>query len=350
MATGKHIRQGSDGQDRSSLRSLPQIDVDETTASKTRASARAQRPTARTDTRPTSATARVESRVPLTESRFERSKERKGPAGTSRSGRAPRKGRRANTLSNIFLALGIALLAAAGFLWVRGQWNYHKQDEVNEELSAYAVISDDGVTPPEVDWPQLIELNDEAVGWIQIPGTVINYPVYQAADNDYYLNTTVDGVYGVGGQIFMDYVNQSPGMLDAQTIIYGHHLKNGAMFKQIADMESQGFFDSIHTIWYVTRDATYKLQPLFLYYTNPDDTNVRVFNFESDEELRAYLLDILHNKGVTMNPDAETIIGSTTRVLTLSTCNYIDGQGRSILVCVEQSTVEAALGTTQAAG
>ena len=165
--------------------------------------------------------------------------------------------------------------------------------------------------------------------------------------NDYYLNTTVDGVYGVGGQIFMDYVNQAPGMIDAQTIIYGHHLKNGAMFKQIADMENQGFFDSIHTIWYVTRDATYKLQPLFLYYTNPDDTNVRVFSFESDEAFRAYLLDILHNKGVTMNPDAETIIGSTTRVLTLSTCNYIEGQGRSILVCVEQSTVEAALGTTE---
>lgn len=347
MATGRHSRQEPGGQDRSSLRSLPQIDADETVVSGTRSSARtrqssttagpARKPTARADAR----AVRMESRVPQVESRFERSRGGASGAGT------PRKRRRANTLSNIFLAVGIALLAAAGFLWVRGQWNYHKQDEVNEELSAYAVISDDGVTPPEVDWPQLIELNDEAVGWIQIPGTVINYPVYQAADNDYYLNTTVDGVYGVGGQIFMDYVNQAPGMLDAQTIIYGHHLKNGAMFKQIADMESQGFFDSIHTIWYVTRDATYKLQPLFLYYTNPDDTNVRVFNFESDEELRAYLLDILHNKGVTMNPDAETIIGSTTRVLTLSTCNYIEGQGRSILVCVEQSTVEAALGTTE---
>lgn len=326
MTSGKHMRQDvPSNQDargqRPSLGSLPGFDEGEATAVRREPAAKAA---------PRQAAPRQAAPRPADQ-------------GPSRSGRARS---RANALSNILLGMGIALLLVAGFMWGRAQWNYHQQDEENDKLAAYAVVSDDGDTPPEVDWEALKAVNSEVVGWIQIPGTVINYPVYQAADNDYYLDTNAEGVYGVGGQIFMDYLNMAPGMLDSQTIIYGHHLKNGAMFKQVADMENQGFFDSIHTIWYVTEGASYKLQPLFLYYTDPDDTNVRVFNFQSDEELRGYLLGILQEKGVTKDPNAEAIIGGTTHVLTLSTCNYIEGQGRSILVCVEQSEAQATLNPT----
>ena len=304
MATGRHMRRDGQGGDRMALDGLPLVDD-------------------------------VPEAAPV------------GPVHRAAEVVAPyreaRRGRRIVTVSNAMLVVGIVLLLAAGLVWGRAQWNYHQQDEVNEELAAYAVVSDDGETPPQVDWAALKAVNDDVVGWIQIPGTVINYPVYQAEDNDYYLDTNAEGTYGVGGQIFMDCLNQAPGMVDAQTIIYGHHLKNGAMFKQVADMDDQGFFDSIDTVWYVTEQASYKLQPLFVYYTDPEDANVRVFDFGSDEGLRTYLLDILQEKGVARDPDAEQIIGGTTRVLTLSTCNYIEGQGRTILVCVEQAEAERTL-------
>ena len=93
---------------------------------------------------------------------------------------------------------------------------------LNEELAAYVTLSDDPqIRPPTVDWAGLKAINDDVVGWIQIPGTVINYPVYQGEDNDYYLNTNAHGVYGIGGQIFMDYENQAPGMLESTD----HHLR-----------------------------------------------------------------------------------------------------------------------------
>ncbi|MCH4119933.1 MAG: class B sortase [Atopobiaceae bacterium] len=104
-------------------------------------------------------------------------------------------------------------------------------------------------------------MNPEVVGWVQIPNTVVSFPVYQASDNDKYLHTNAEGTYSLGGQVFMDYQNQAPGMLDQQTIIYGHHLRNGAMFKPIADMDKQEAFDSVSTVWYVTEDATTSSSP-----------------------------------------------------------------------------------------
>lgn len=245
-------------------------------------------------------------------------------------------------VSNILLAVGIVLLLAAAGIWGFSQWRYHEQDVVNEELASYATLSDDPNQPPVVDWAGLKAINPDVVGWIQIPGTVINYPVYQGKDNDYYLNTNAHGVYGIGGQIFMDYENQAPGMLDPQTIIYGHHLKNGSMFKQIADMDNQEFFDGIDTVWYVTEDANYELMPLFVYYTTPDDSAARTINFSSTEEFHSYLSGLL-GKAVTQNANAQTIINGTSHVLTLSTCNYIDGYGRTLLVCVEKNEANAAL-------
>jgi sortase B len=244
-------------------------------------------------------------------------------------------------ISTILIVIGIALLAVAGGMWLKAQWQYHQQDEENAKLASYATVSDDGETAPVVDWEALKAINGDVVGWIQIPGTVVNYPVYQGDDNNHYLHYNAEGKYGVGGQIFMDYENTAPGMQDAQTIIYGHHLKNGAMFKQVADMADQDFFDSIDTVWYVTEDATYELEPLLVYYTNPEDTNVRVFSFADDEEFHSYLNDLLA-KSQASRSDAAQIIGGTHHVLTLCTCNYEEGYGRTVLVCVPKDEAKAA--------
>lgn len=257
------------------------------------------------------------------------------------------RGGRAHLLSNLLLAAGVILLLAAVGMWVVAQWRYHQQDVVNDELAAYAVLPADPSQPPVVDWEGLKAVNPDVVGWVQVPGTVINYPVYQGEDNDYYLNTNAHGDYGVGGQIFMDYENQAPGMVDQQTLVYGHHLKNGSMFKQVADMENQEFFDSVDTVWYVTEDGAYELRPLLVYYTDPEDSAARTLNFASEEEFRAYLSDLL-GRSVASDADAQAIIDGTSRVMTLSTCNYIDGYGRTLLVCVEKSEAEAALGGGEA--
>ena len=254
--------------------------------------------------------------------------------------RSKGKGRKAaRIVSTVLFVVGVLLLLAAGGMWLKAQWDYHQQDVEIERLSTYATVSEQGDAAPTVDWGKLRAVNNDAVGWVQIPGTPVNFPVYQGADNDEYLHTNAEGEYSLGGQVFLDFENTAPGMVDNQTIVYGHHLRNGAMFKAVADMDNQAFFDSIQTVWYVTQDGAYELAPLMCYYADPYDTTVRTFTFDTVEEFRNYLGE-LFSRAVTFRADADAVISNADHVFSLVTCNYLDemdGDGRTIVVCVPKN-------------
>ena len=250
-------------------------------------------------------------------------------------------------ISTLLLIVGIALIGVAGYMYWRAQQQYQQQEQVNEELAQYSTPNaDDSEGVPTIDWAGLEAINSDVVGWIYIPDTVVNYPVYQGSNNDEYLRHTATGEYYLGGQVFMDYQNTEPGMLDSQTIIYGHHLLDGSMFKPVADMAEQSNFDSHPTIWYIDENnQSYELEPLLVYKTTADDTNVRTFAFVTQDDFHSYLSDLLA-KSVALRPDASAIIAPTSHVLTLVTCNYDNGIGRTVLVCVPKS--EAALAAATA--
>lgn len=260
-------------------------------------------------------------------------------------GRARRPRKRRDLLATLLILVGLAALGVAGYLWGSAQLRYYKQDQINRELAAFATVYDTESDAPKVDWEGLKAINDEVVGWLQIPGTTINYPVYQANDNEYYLHHSAMGEWAVGGQLFSDCDGTRPGMVDQLTLVYGHHLLDGSMFEQVAEMDQQDRFDEITTVWYVTEQATWECEPLLLYYTHSSDQDVRTFTFESDEEFRGYLGERLA-RAVTTRPDAAQIIGGTNHVLTLITCNYyeeFDGYGRTVLVCVPKGEAREAL-------
>ena len=85
-------------------------------------------------------------------------------------------------------------------------------------------------------------------------------PWCRPTDNSKYLNTLFDGTSNASGAIFLDSEDTAPGMVDQQTTIYGHHMNDGSMFNVISDTTDQATFDSIEYVYYITRDATYKLR------------------------------------------------------------------------------------------
>lgn len=252
-------------------------------------------------------------------------------------------------LSKLLIALGVVLLGIAGYLWGSAQWNYHQQDVVNKKLQEYVQVQpekqgkdkgkDDRPVPPVVDWDGLKAINDEVIAWLQVPGTQINYPIYQAKDNDRYLRNTATGEYSVGGQLFNDCECTKPGLVDHLTLTYGHHMFDGSMFESIAQMDEQKNFDAVKTIWYVTEANNYELEPLLLFYTVPDDPEARQFNWPTRKEFRDYLRRRLAS-AKTSRKDAAQLIDKVDHVLALVTCNYYDGWGRTILICVPKKEVQ----------
>jgi sortase B len=265
-------------------------------------------------------------------------------------------------------------------------------DKNNRELAVYATVHDteqrsEGTEEhrgPDVDWAGLKKINDDVVGWLQVPGTTINYPVYQGETNDTYLHTSATGEYLFGGQIFIDCDNTAPGMVDPVTLVYGHHLVDGSMFEQIGVMDNQERFDEIDTVWYVTEQATWECEPLFLFYVHETDQSVRTFRWDDKSVAERAALAAHEAKGgdadaeveipvdieaaakdgktpeqrfteylqqrfaqaVTMRSDAAQILPGVKHALCLITCNYLneyEGHGRTILVCVPKDEATAAL-------
>lgn len=263
----------------------------------------------------------------------------KKDSNKKKPGSKPAKKGFSNILSTILLIVGIALLIAAAIMFGKTQVDYYAQDVINQELAAYTTVPEKKDEAPVVDWAGLKAVNSQVVGWIQIPGSQVNYPVYQTTDNEYYLHTNAKGEWSIGGQIFMDYENNPNGLIDQQTILYGHHMRNGSMFQFIGALNDQSTFNKVETIWYLTPTQTYELEPVFTYHTDEDDDEVRQFNFTSVDEFRSYLKDRL-SRAVSSRSDAAEVISRAEHVLTLFTCNYTDQYGRTMLICVPKSEAQ----------
>ncbi len=274
----------------------------------------------------------------------------------AKGGRADKPGkpkRNGRILSTILIVVGVALLLVAGGLFIHAQLDYAATDANNEKLAAYATISDDAATddgcPITVDWESLKAVNDDVVGWVYIPGTNVNFPVYQGETNETYLRTSATGEYSVGGQIFMDYENARPGLVDRQTILYGHHLNNGAMFAQIDEFANQNGLESLQTIWYLTETATYELEPLCFYKTPATNAEARTVTWASDEDFHSFLSGIV-GQATAKSDAAVAKIDSISKVLSLCTCDYENdfgkSNGRGLLVCALKSEIEGTADTS----
>ncbi len=182
-------------------------------------------------------------------------------------------------------------------------------------------------TPPVVrvdnpiDFDELWETAPNAVGWIRVPGTVIDYPVMRSTPKmaeDFYLHRDINGKYLFAGSIYMQKRN-SADFSDAATLLYGHNMKNGSKFAALHKFEKKDFFQKHDTLYIYTPGHiyTYRIYSVFVY---DDRLITAAFDFTDPEDVAAYhklTLDprsysMQVRKGVTLVPDD--------RIVTLSTC------------------------------
>ncbi|WP_426349091.1 class B sortase [Alloiococcus sp. CFN-8] len=166
----------------------------------------------------------------------------------------------------------------------------------------------------------LKEINADVVAWVHVPNTNIDYPVVQGDDNSYYLDHTVEGYTSRVGAIFMDYRNKLSDEsvpTDYNTIIYGHHLKSGAMFTSLKEFKDEAFFNINRYIYIDTPEGTLIYEIFSVIITEADYNYIETY-FQSGEDFLSFVSDI--QKRALFNRD--TIIREEDKILTLSTCTY----------------------------
>ncbi len=245
---------------------------------------------------------------------------------------SPRKKRR-SIIPILLIIIGIGLIVAAAAIFINAQIGYKQASESYQKIEEQYAPAKDAGGVPVIDFDALAQTNPEVVGWIYARGTNINYPVVQCKDNNSkYLNTLFDGTSNASGAIFLDYEDTAPGMVDQQTTIYGHHMNDGSMFNVISDTTDQATFDSIEFVYYITRDATYKLRPLATKVVEDTYAKARTPNFEGDDGLKNYLSEMLDGASAVAS-DATDRAASATKVVTLVTCRSLSlSNTRAVMV------------------
>lgn len=179
--------------------------------------------------------------------------------------------------------------------------------------------------------------NSDMAAWLQIPDTVIDYPVmWTPRDEEYYLRKAFDGSKNSNGCLILD-TDSCLDPLTTNLIIHGHNMKSGAMFGTLLDYEDEEFYQEHKTMTLYTKDCQRNYEVIAVFRSQVYKKTDQVFKFyqffqaETQEEFDDFYRNIMamsiYDTGVTAE------FGD--HFLTLSTCAYHTETGRFVVVAKE---------------
>ena len=181
---------------------------------------------------------------------------------------------------------------------------------------------------------ELNKRNEDIIGWIEIEGTNINYPVMQTIDNEYYMTHNFEKEYSKLGSIFLDkdcdWKKPSTNLL-----IYGHNNKNGSMFQNLMNYKMESYYKEHPNIKFttLTEDSEYEIIAAFysrVYYKSEKNVFRYYYfiNANNQEEFDNYINE---SKKASVYDTGKTAKYGD-QLLTLSTCSYHTENGRFVVV------------------
>ncbi len=215
--------------------------------------------------------------------------------------------------------------------------NYKAKKDYTDILSNIEIdkkeITEDK-TERMLELEEMQKVNNEIIGWLEIEGTNINYPVTQTKDNDFYLNHNYKKEKSVVGCLFLDkdfdLVQGSSNYL-----IYGHRTRSGIMFEDLLKYKSEDFYKQHKKIRFTTNkdDSEYEILAVFyskIYYKKERDVFRYYYfiNAKTEEEYNEFVDSAkeasIYDTGIEANYGDQ--------LLTLSTCEYSQEDGRFVVV------------------
>ena len=183
---------------------------------------------------------------------------------------------------------------------------------------------------------KLQEENSDIVGWIEIEGTNINYPVLQGKDNEYYLTHNYEKKKSEKGSIFLtkDYDLKLP---SDNLLIYGHNLVSGQMFNNLLKYKDKEFYEKHPNIRFTTEKEDLKFEIISAFYSKvflKSEENVfRYYNFVTAKSEKDYNNFVENAKSDSLY-DTNKDVKYGDRLITLVTCSYHVEDGRFVVIGV----------------
>lgn len=238
----------------------------------------------------------------------------------------------------IMMVCILVFLGSAGYIADYCYQSYMTRMEQGDLSSQYHNIADISER-----FKLLQAQNPDTVGWLTVPGTKCDNPVVQTTNNETYLKTTFDGKKSKYGTLFADSIckfdppSKKSNGLSTNTIVYGHHMRDGTMMGEFKKFRKYDFYKEHpvlqFTTQYDTKTVDWKILSIFIINTVPADSFDSVFNYRQVEFANKYAFNIYLNEITQrsiINTGVDAVYGD--QFLTLSTCTYEFNDARLVIV------------------
>lgn len=222
-------------------------------------------------------------------------------------------------------SLGLATVLALLLLGVQGLDRLEREVETGQRQQSLI---------------EAVEQAPDVYAWLTVEGTRIDYPLVQhATDDTYYLSHDVTGQVTEYGAIFTELVN-SKTFDDPVTIIYGHAMRDGAMFGTLDEFADPEFFTNHGVITIDRQDKSYVYEVISAHpYT--DDHLFETFQLGSQEGKITYL-ETLKERTLAFGGNYRQWSqgDKEDRVLILSTCDVASDDQRYVVTAILKTVSE----------
>lgn len=181
---------------------------------------------------------------------------------------------------------------------------------------------------------KLQKVNSDIIGWVEIVGTNINYPVLQGTDNDFYMNHNYEKEESVYGAIFLDNAYDW-NVKSNNLLLYGHNMQDGSMFHDLLNYADKEYYEDHPIIRFTTpeEDVNYEIIAAFrsrVYYKSEQNV-FRYYYFVNPKDQEEYEEFVKNAKEASIYDTGNTAEYGDD-LITLSTCSYHTEDGRFAVV------------------
>lgn len=229
-----------------------------------------------------------------------------------------------NRILSIMAGILILLMLSYGVYSLWDTYKIYANSFADEELLKFRP-TDDGEDNPTLK--DLKKLNPNVKAWIQVPKTNIDYPVVQGQDDMEYINKNVYGEFELSGAIFLSCLNKDD-FSDPYNLVYGHNMKNGGMFADVADFTNKEYFETHQKGKLYLTDATRKIRFFACMKVTAADAKIYHPDGYRKENLKD-LLDYIQANAVQYR---DVNVADENSLIALSTCSEAETNGRVVLI------------------
>ena len=229
-----------------------------------------------------------------------------------------------NRILSIMAGILILLMLSYGVYSLWDTYKIYANSFADEELLKFRP-TDDGEDNPTLK--DLKKLNPDVKAWIQVPKTNIDQPVVQGQDDMEYINKNVYGEFELSGAIFLSCLNKDD-FSDPYNLVYGHNMKNGGMFADVADFTNKEYFETHQKGKLYLTDATRKIRFFACMKVTAADAKIYHPDGYRKENLKD-LLDYIQANAVQYR---DVNVADENSLIALSTCSEAETNGRVVLI------------------